>query len=107
MGLPDLTHLQFLILTALLDGEQSGRVVRKVLAEHGQEKSGPAFYQLMARLEDATFVKGRYEQKIIDGQIIKERFYTITRGGILAVDATKDFYAELARGKARGNLSHA
>ena len=59
-------------------GERSGRTVRRSLARHGIERSGPAFYQMMARLEDAGFVAGEYDQKIVDGQIIKERRYTLT-----------------------------
>ncbi len=105
--LPDLTHLQFLIMTSLLDGEQSGRALRKAIAKHGAPKSGPAFYQLMARLEDAKFVAGRYQQKTVEGQMIKERFYKITGGGILAVDATRRFYAEVAEGKESRRIGYA
>src|SRR5262249_52515598 len=99
--LPELSHLQFLVLTALLDGEQSGRAVREHLAERGVNKSGPAFYQLMARLEDAKLVAGRYEQKRLStARLAKERRYEITGEGIRAVEATEAFYAELARPRA-------
>lgn len=74
--------------------EKPGREVRKRLAEFDELKSGPAFYQTMARLEDAGFVRGRYEQKIVEGQIIKERRYRITGSGVEAWEATRDFYLE-------------
>ena len=36
---------------------------------------------MMARLEDAAFVDGEYDQKIVDSQIIKERRYTLSARG--------------------------
>jgi DNA-binding PadR family transcriptional regulator len=92
MPLPEITHLQFFLLTELMDGERTGRFLRERLGEEGHRKSGPAFYQLMARLEDAKFVKGRYNQKVIDGQIIKERVYSITGAGVRAIDDVRQFY---------------
>jgi DNA-binding PadR family transcriptional regulator len=92
MPLPELTHLQFLVLSILLDGERSGREVRERLKEAGESKSGPAFYQFMARLEDAGFVEGWYDQKVVDGQSIKERRYKITGGGLRAWEEVRDFY---------------
>jgi len=95
--LPRITHLQFSVLAHLHAGETAGKDVRRHLAELGMRRSGPAFYQLMSRLEDAGMVDGRYDQKVIDGQIIKERFYTITDAGIGAWKATRDFYVETIR----------
>jgi DNA-binding PadR family transcriptional regulator len=91
-NLPELSHLQFAILDALGSATMSGKNLRKSLAESGINKSGPAFYQLMARLEESKFVKGWYSQEIIDGQIIKERHYKITGLGIHALQETKYFY---------------
>ena len=97
MKLPQITHLQFSVLAFLQNGEQAGKSVRQQLAELGMRRSGPAFYQLMSRLEDAELVEGRYHQKVIDGQIIKERFYTISEKGLDAWQATRDFYVETIR----------
>jgi DNA-binding PadR family transcriptional regulator len=97
--LPDVTHLQFLLLTVLLDGEQSGRTLRSLLEKEGHRKSGPAFYQLMARLEESHFVEGRYEQKMVGGYAVKERVYKITNAGVAAHSAVQDFYASLAAGR--------
>jgi DNA-binding PadR family transcriptional regulator len=95
--LPRITHLQFSVLALLQGGERPGKAVRQQLAELGMRRSGPAFYQLMSRLEDAELVEGRYDQKVIDGQIIKERFYTISEAGVEAWQATRDFYVETIR----------
>jgi len=96
MPLPDITHLQFLVLDILGGAAKSGREVRAKLAEHGLHKSGPAFYQMMARLEDADFVEGWYEKKTVEGQTIKERRYHIKDTGAEAWTATRDFYVAAA-----------
>ena len=90
--IPDITHLQFLVLGMLRGEPRLGRDVRRDLTKHGARRSGPAFYQMMARLEDAGFVIGQYDQKVIAGQLIKERRYTLTPAGAAAWRATRDFY---------------
>jgi DNA-binding PadR family transcriptional regulator len=91
MPIPEITNLQFLVLALLVNGELSGRNLRDKLDQEGYRKSAPAFYQFMARLEEAGMVDGRYDQKVIDGQIIKERIYTITGSGIRAWEEFRDF----------------
>src|SRR5215469_7157957 len=90
--LPELSHLQFAVLEVLGTAQKSGKDLRTGLSELGIKKSGPAFYQMMARLEEAKFVEGRYTQEVIEGQIIKERQYRITGTGIRALNDTKKFY---------------
>src|SRR3954466_14256360 len=92
--IPDITHLQFLVLGILRGGERTGHAVRKGLARPGVRRSGPAFYQMMARLEDAGLVAGAYDQKIVAGQIIKERRYALTPRGDQAWSSTRAFYSE-------------
>jgi DNA-binding PadR family transcriptional regulator len=107
VSLPDLTHLQFLILAVLMDGERSGRFIRDKLKDEGAAKSGPAFYQLMARMEDAKLVEGWYTQKIVEGQIIKERRYRVTGAGVSARNDVRDFYIAHARRRLKGGLANA
>jgi len=107
--IPEITHLQFLVLGMLRGGERPGRAIRRTLKRHGIDRSGPAFYQMMARLEDAGLVSGEYDQKIVDGQIIKERRYTLTPRGEAAWTATRAFYSDAieAYGAARPRTAHA
>ena len=93
-GLPDITHLQFLILGSLRDSDLPGRDLRGVLLERGARRSSPAFYQMMGRLEDAGLVEGSYEQRVVDGHAVKERRYGITALGQAAWSETRDFYLE-------------
>ena len=90
--LPSITHLQFLVLGMLRDGPHSGREIRAELARHRVRRTAPAFYQMMARLEDAGFVDGRYNQKVVEAQLIKERHYCIRPAGLRAWSLTRDFY---------------
>ena len=90
--MPKLSHLQFAVLEVLGAGEKSGKDLRSSLCEFGIKKSGPAFYQLMARLEEAQFVQGWYHQRIIDGQMIKERRYRILGAGVRNLRDVREFY---------------
>lgn len=96
MSVPETTALQFLVLSTLLNGEDSGQKVRDELAKRGAPKSGPAFYQLMSRMEDDGLVKGRYHSYVIDGQPIKERRYKLTAHGQRAWEKARDFYLSVA-----------
>ena len=106
--LPVIGHLQFAVLEALRESERPGRLIRESLTELGVRQSGPAFYQMMARLEDAGLVAGRYDQKVVDGQIIKERAYRISPEGKTTWKATREFYLKSAEiGKFEESLAHA
>ena len=90
--LPDLTHLQFLVLAVLHGGEQPGRVVRDALAAYGVRRSAAAFYQMMARLERDGLVDGYYGQVVVGDQSVTERRYRITAAGTKVWSETRAFY---------------
>jgi DNA-binding PadR family transcriptional regulator len=99
--LPPITHLQFLVLDALSAAERAGRDLRALLATHGIRNTAPAFYQMMARLEAARLVDGRYDQKVVNGQLLKERRYRILADGRRALAETRSFYLSRAAGSRR------
>jgi DNA-binding PadR family transcriptional regulator len=105
--LPGVTHLQFLVLTLVADGKPLGRAVRDELRRHGIRRTGPAFYQMMARLEEAGLVEGWYEQKVVDGQLLKERRYRATPAGRRAWAGTRDFYGAVLAARPRRRWSDA
>jgi DNA-binding PadR family transcriptional regulator len=107
MGTPQLTSLQFALLDCFSDGELVGESVRQLLAGRGYSKSLGAFYQLMARVEDAKFVEGWYFKKIVGGHTIRERRYRLTAGGVAALTQTRAFYTERAPAVAIGRIAHA
>ena len=100
MAIPEITHLQYLVLEALTGHDQPGRELRALLTAHGVRSSGPAFYQMMSRLEDASLVEGAYDQRVVGGQHVKERRYRLTKAGARAVSQTRSFYLDrlVARG---------
>jgi hypothetical protein len=77
-----------------MPGGMTGRSLRDGLRGHGVKKSGPSFYQLMSRMEDAGLVKGWYEQQIVESQIIRERHYKLLAAGRKAWRLSRDFYAQ-------------
>lgn len=105
--LPTLTHLQYLVLGVLRNEEQPGRVLRQVLASYGVRRSGPAFYQLMARLEKARWVEGWYEQVTVGDQAVTERRYRITPEGARLWARAQGFYEDVARLSSRVRWSDA
>ena len=105
--LPTLTHLQFLVLGVLRADEQPGRIVREALASYGVRRSGPAFYQLMARLERARLIDGWYEQITVGDQAVTERRYRITPEGRKLWSKAQSFYDEVARLSSRVRWSDA
>lgn len=90
--LPVLSHLQFLVLGALLSAEQPGRVIRQAITRFGANQSGAAFYQMMARLERDEMVEGWYEQILVADQYVTERRYRISGDGKRAWSAARNFY---------------
>jgi DNA-binding PadR family transcriptional regulator len=94
MRVPRLTHIQFIILTLLQSENASGKQIRDALRRAGIRRSGPGFYQIMARLEDAGWIKGEYQQEIVRSQIIRERVYTLMAPGRNACSDSRDFYVE-------------
>ena len=94
---PVLTHLQFLVLSVLREGEQPGRFVRQRLADHGVRRTAASFYQLMARLEEDGLVEGAYAPVVVGDQAVTERRYQITRAGTKRWTETRAFYLSFAR----------
>ena len=96
-SLPVLTHLQFLVLGVLRHDPQPGRALRKALASYGIRRTGPAFYQLMARMEKDRLVDGWYEQITVGDQAVTERHYRITPEGGRRWNEARAFYEHVAR----------
>ena len=94
--LPALTHLQFLVLGVLRNDPQPGRTLRKALAVYGIRRTGPAFYQLMARMEKDRLVDGWYEQIAVGDQAVTERHYRVTAAGTRRWNDARAFYEHVA-----------
>src|SRR5215218_101563 len=93
--LPQITHMQFLVLGLLKRHEQPGRVIREALAAHGVKRTAPAFYQLMARLERDRLVDGWYEQVTAGDQSVTERRYRLRPAGAKLWAEARDFYTAI------------
>lgn len=78
---PKLTNVQLLFLECVGADKVPGRQLREQLAKRGWRRSAPVFYQLASRLEDEGLVEGSYQQRIIAGQAVRERYYRLTAHG--------------------------
>jgi len=105
--IPEITHLQFLVLGMLREGERPGRVIRRMLRRHGIDRTGPAFYQMMARLERDGLVEGWYDQITIGDQAVTERRYRVTPAGAAAWAETRAFYESAGLAATRERWSDA
>jgi DNA-binding PadR family transcriptional regulator len=94
--LPPLTHLQFLVLSTLAEDDRSGREIRAALEAFGLARTAAAFYQTMARLENARLVLGWYEQIVVGDQAVTERRYTLRPVGRKLMEETRRFYTSAA-----------
>lgn len=95
MKIPYITHQQALVLARLEPKMLSGEMLRLQLLPL-LSIEGPAFYQMMARLEKAQLVSGRYKEKKVGKQRIRERFYKIRKLGITQLKVSRDFYNEIS-----------
>ena len=106
----NLSNHQFAILSIIRASEVRGKEIRdhlKKLKISKISKSGPAFYQLMSRMEEAGLVSSKFDQRIIDGQIIKEKKYKIKAKGARSLESTIDFNNRVTALHGKGILSHA
>jgi repressor of nif and glnA expression len=66
------------IIESHAEDEITGRDLRNLLNKrYGYNYSAPAFYKMMAELEDEGLVKGYYKHKLVSGQQIKQRTYQL------------------------------
>lgn len=87
MKYTSLSFRQICILKVLNGSNVSGKEIRDKLDENNIGfDTPPAFYQLMKRLENNKLVEGQYKTSMRDDhQIIKERYYQLTKKGITAL----------------------
>jgi DNA-binding PadR family transcriptional regulator len=95
---PTVTHLQFLVLSALQSAELPGREIRQIIGRYGVRRTSAAFYQMMARLERARWVEGWYEQIAVGDQAVTERRYRLKPAGARACEEARAFYGSVALG---------
>ena len=101
MSLPKITHLQAVVLSSLKGHpERYGHNLRQELYElTKRKKSLPAFYQMMARLENDGLVAGKKEVRRLDEATVTVSVYRITKKGERELKTTLGFYEWLGKYK--------
>jgi hypothetical protein len=92
--IPYITHIQFAVLNLLRsDSWVSATGVRKGLAAYGDTRKGPAFYQLMRRLQvDGMLDAERNAFSLGGGEPVYRTYYRSTVKGVQCCQETMDFY---------------
>ncbi len=102
--IPQISHLQFLVLDIMIQTEStcvSASLIRESLAKHGDVRGGPKFYQLMRRLsEDGLLVVEPTSFEVAGGQVTRT-LYRLTEQGREAWRYVVSFYAERLKIAAR------
>ena len=86
------SHIQCLTLASIGTEEVTGNTLRARLLEAGIVSEGPAFYQMMKRLEADGLTVGRYAQVETSRQPVTIHCYTTTEKGRATLAAVVEFY---------------
>ena len=105
--MPVATHLQFLVLAVLKDGERPGREIRRIIARYGVRRTSAAFYQMMARLERVRWVEGWYRTNRGRRPGGHRARYRLRPAGARACDEARAFYESVGLAAARKRWSDA
>jgi DNA-binding PadR family transcriptional regulator len=92
MRLPEITALQFAVLSLLFDGEKTGQQLRHELKRWGGPRAAATFSRLMGRMQDAVYVDARRCPQVTHGQTVWQSRYRVTDLGLIVWHATRRFY---------------
>ncbi len=97
---PELTGLQFLVVSFLFDGEKTSNELRAELRRRGYTNSKPAFSRMMKRMiKTAIVTYGCRDEDKGDGStsedLNSQHIYEVSDLGVLLWRAARDFYASI------------
>lgn len=94
---PELTGLQFLIVSLLFDGEKTSNELRAELQRRGYTSSKPAFSCMMRRMIESAIVTCSFGAKV-KGDVAEpggfglQNIYRVSDLGVLLWHAAQEFY---------------
>ena len=92
MRLPEITALQFALLSLLFSGEKTARQLHGQLQRFSGPRTAAAFSQLMSRLQEAAYVDALRATRSAHGRTVPECRYRLTDLGLIVWQATRRFY---------------
>lgn len=95
--IPKISHLQFMILQSLHTEEKTGKQLRNELRLEGVKRTKAAFYQLMNRMEWSGLIKSNYKGETPEYQQLKDKYFNITKKGIIFYTKTIEFYSRFVK----------
>jgi DNA-binding PadR family transcriptional regulator len=94
--LPEMSGLQFLVMSLLFAGTQSGQELRRRLGEAGARLGPSSFSRLMTRMEEANYIQARTEHGPNGGRLVCPRQYEATALGVAMWRRAREFYSSAA-----------
>ena len=92
MRLPEITALQFALLSLLFEGEKTGRQLREELKRCNGNRAAATFSRLVGRMQDAAYVHAEVCPRTAAGRTVRECRYRLTDLGLIVWKATRRFY---------------
>ncbi len=96
MRLPEITPLQFALLSLLFDGEKTARQLRTELQRWGGPRAAATVSRLMSRIQYAAYVDSRPCNRPDHGRTVRECRYRLTDLGLIVWHDTRRFYNAFA-----------
>ncbi len=92
--MPDLTGLQFLVVSILFEGEMTSNGLRAKLMERGYTGSRVAFSRLMGRMIKGAIVTYAFWEGTLQGldNLERQHRYRVSNLGVILWKMTRDFY---------------
>ncbi|MEA1952076.1 MAG: hypothetical protein U9N87_11870 [Planctomycetota bacterium] len=97
---PELTGLQFLVVSLLFDGEKTSNELRAELRRRGYTSSKPAFSRMMKRMiKSAIVIYGCRDKGKGDGSTLEDlktqNIYEVSDLGVLLWRGAREFYGSI------------
>jgi hypothetical protein len=94
MRIPELTPLQYLIVSQLFDGQKSTRQIRDALAALEIRTKPSALHRLLRRMCRSLVLEARRQALVLSGRVGWEHCYHVTDRGLALWQAARQFYLD-------------
>ena len=99
LEIPELTPLQFFVMSLLGTNRRAGHELIALLTKAGHRKSRPAAYMLFARMEESGWLESEWHEKtLVDDEgvehTVREKRFKVTGEGSAAWAQTQRFFAD-------------
>jgi hypothetical protein len=96
MSLPELSHLQFLMIRLLFAEPRTGKELRRLSKAESAKLSPPSFSRLTQRMERLNYLHSQDELTASGRRYVRPRRFQVTDLGIVVWSRAREFYVTSA-----------